>query len=174
MIWAFAVAAAAILYLALRFRRFRSWVEPALTVIVAIGLTAALLIWFVDERAPSGEADVPAADEAGRPALAAEDVTLSAMQANVGQTKTSYRVTGRLTNEGTVPMQSFRLDVVLSDCPAGTCREVGRDSALIVLRVLPGESADFSTFAVFPGSDLNPVAAPRWDFGVRDVRAYGR
>ena len=171
MIWAFAVAAAAILYLALRFRRFQSWIEPVLTIVVAIGLAAAILIWFVDERAPSGGTIVPAATA---PALSAEDVQLSEMQASAGQTKTSYRVTGRIANNGGVPMQSFRLDVVLSDCPGGTCREVGRDSALIVLRVLPGESGTFTTFAVFPGSDLTPVTAPQWDFATRDVRAVTR
>lgn len=171
MIWAFAVAAAAILYLALRFRRFQSWVEPALTIVVAIGLAAALLIWFVDERAPSGAVVV---QDTAAPALSADNVELSETAASAGQTKTSFRVTGRIANKSTLPMQSFRLDVVLSDCPNGTCREVGRDSALIVLRVLPGESQAFSTFAVFPGSDLNPVTTPEWDFGVRDVRAYGR
>lgn len=171
MIWAFAVAAAAILYLALRFRRFQSWVEPVLTLVVAIGLASALLIWFVDERAPSGAAVTP---NVAAPALGEDTVDLSDMQAAVGQTKTSYRVTGRIANKGAVPMQSFRLDVVLSDCPNGTCREVGRDSALIVLRVLPGESKTFSTFAVFPGSELTPVTTPQWDFGVRDVRAVTR
>jgi hypothetical protein len=171
MIWAFAVAAAAILYLALRFRRFQSWVEPALTIVVALGLASALLIWFVDERVPSDEAVTPTS---AVPALTEDTVELSEMQAAAGQTKTSFRVTGRIANKGTSPMQSFRLDVVLSDCPNGTCREVGRDSALIVLRVLPGESQAFTTFAVFPGSDLNPVTAPEWDFGARDVRAVTR
>jgi hypothetical protein len=171
MIWAFAVAAAAILYLALRFRRFQSWVEPVLTIVVAIGLAGALLVWFVDERAPSSDAATPGSMAA---ALTADDVSLSEMQANVGQTKTSYRVTGRLTNKGAAPLQSFRLDMVLSDCPNGTCREAGRDSALIVLRVLPGESQTFSTFAVFPGLDLTPVTTPEFDFGVRDVRAATR
>ncbi|WPE20753.1 hypothetical protein [Shinella zoogloeoides] len=171
MIWAFAVAAAAILYLALRFRRFQSWVEPVLTIVVAIGLAGALLVWFVDERAPSSDPATPGSTAA---ALTADDVSLSEMQASVGQTKTSYRVTGRLTNKGAVPLQSFRLDVVLSDCPNGTCREAGRDSALVVLRVLPGESQAFSTFAVFPGLDLTPVTTPEFDFGVRDVRAATR
>lgn len=171
MIWAFAVAAAAILYLALRFRRFQSWVEPVLTIVVAIGLAGALLVWFVDERVPSGDAATSGSTAA---ALTADDVSLSEMQANVGQTKTSYRVTGRLTNKGAAPLQSFRLDMVLSDCPNGTCREAGRDSALIVLRVLPGESQTFSTFAVFPGLDLTPVTTPEFDFGVRDVRAATR
>ncbi len=171
MIWAFAVAAAAILYLALRFRRFQSWVEPVLTIAVAIGLAAALLIWFVDERAPSTPVSVP---ETATPVLADEEIGLTDMQAVVGQTRTSYRVTGRVTNNGTVPMRSFRLDIALSDCPDGTCRDVGRDSALIVQRVLPGESVDFTTFAVFPGSDLRPVTAPQFDYGVRDVRAIIR
>ncbi|MFT4160193.1 hypothetical protein [Shinella sp.] len=171
MIWAFAVAAAAILYLALRFRRFQSWVEPVLTIVVAIGLAGALLVWFVDERVPSGDAATSGSTAA---ALTADDVSISEMQANVGQTKTSYRVTGRLTNKGAAPLQSFRLDMVLSDCPNGTCREAGRDSTLIVLRVLPGESQTFSTFAVFPGLDLTPVTMPEFDFGVRDVRAATR
>lgn len=171
MIWAFVVAAAAILYLALRFRRFQSWVEPVLTIVVAIGLAAALLIWFVEERAPTGGAVTP---NATAPALTADVVELSDMQAGAGQTQTSYRVTGRIANNGTVPMQSFRLDVALSDCPSGTCRAVGRDDALIVLRVLPGESQTFSTFTVFPGSDLAPVTTPKWEFVVREVRAVAR
>ncbi|MGB3812022.1 MAG: hypothetical protein WA950_02240 [Shinella sp.] len=173
MIWAFAVAAATILYLALRFRRFQSWVEPVLTIVVAFGLTAALLIWFVEERAPSRESTATTTEDT-TPALTADTAELSGMQASAGQTRTSYRVTGNIANKGDAPMQSFRLDVVLSDCPNGTCREVGRDSALIVLRVLPGESQPFSTFAVFPGSDLTPVTTPQWDFGVRDVQAVRR
>lgn len=171
MIWAFAVAAAATLYLALRFRRFQSWVEPVLTITVAIGLAAAILIWFVEDRAPSGG---PVTSNTVTQALTADSVELADMQASAGQTKTSYRVTGRITNNGAVPMQSFRLDAVLSDCPNDACREAGRDSALIVLRVLPGETQPFSTFAVFPGVDLNPVTAPQFDFTVREVRAAGR
>lgn len=171
MIWAFAVAAATILYLALRFRRFQSWVEPALTVVVAIGLVSALLIWLREDRIPTGE---PVSGNVATSVLIADMIELSDMQATMGQTKTSYRVTGRVANKGASPMQSFRLDMVLSDCPGGTCREVGRDDALVVLRVLPGETQDFTTFAVFPGSDLTPVTAPEWDFGVRDVRAVAR
>ena len=171
MIWAFVVAAVAILYLALRFRRFQSWVEPVLTIAMAIGLSAAILIWFVEDRAPSG---TPAVETTAAPALSAEAVEVSDLTFTAGQTKTSFQVKGRLTNNGDLPLQSFRLDVVLSDCPGGTCREVGRDSALIVLRVLPGESADFSTFAVFPGSELRPVTDPQWTWGVREPRAYSR
>lgn len=169
MIWAFTVAAAATLYLALRFRRFQSWVEPVLTIAVAIGLAAAIMIWFAEERAPSG---APDAGTAVSPALAAADVALSDLSFSAGQTRTSYQVKGSVANRGGVALQSFRLDIVLSDCPDGTCREVGRDSALIVLRVLPGETQDFTTFAVFPGSELRPVAVPQWEWSVREPRAY--
>lgn len=171
MIWAFAVAAAATLYLALRFRRFQSWVEPVLTITLAIGLAVAILIWFVEDRVPTG---APVTSNTATQALTADDVELSQMQASPGQTKTSYRVTGQIANKGALPLQSFRLDAVLSDCPAGACREAGRDSALIVLRVLPGKTQPFSTFAVFPGLDLSPVTAPQFAFGVREVRAAGR
>ena len=101
MIWAFAVAAAAILYLALRFRRFRSWVEPVLTIVVAIGLASALLIWFVDERTPTGTAATP---DITTPSLTADSVDLADMQASPGQTKTSYRITGRIANKGGAPL----------------------------------------------------------------------
>lgn len=168
MIWTFVVAAAAVLYLALRFRRFQSWVEPVLTIAVAIGLAAAIVIWFSEERAPSG---APAAGTTS-PALEAADVELSDLSFSAGQTRTSYQVKGRVANRSDVPLQSFRLDIVLSDCPDGACREIGRDSALIVQRVLPGEAQDFSTFAVFPGSELKPVAVPQWEWSVREPRAY--
>lgn len=171
MIWAFAVAAVAILYLALRFRRFQSWVEPVLTIAVAIGLAAAILIWFVEDRTPSG---TPVVSTAAEPVLPVDAIALSDVEFGAGQTRTSYRVTGHVENRSDVPLQSFRLDIVLSDCPDGACREVGRDSALIVLRVLPGESEAFTTFVVFPGSDLRPLTTPQWDWTVRDPRPYTR
>src|SRR5690606_17436943 len=121
MIWAFAVAAATILYLALRFRRFQSWVEPVLTIVVAFGLTAALLIWFVEERAPSRESTATTT-EGTAPALNVDTAELSGMQASAGQTRTSYRITGNIANKCVSPMQSLRLAVVLSDRPNGICR----------------------------------------------------
>jgi hypothetical protein len=171
MIWAFVVAAVAILYLALRFRRFQSWVEPALTIVVAFGLAVAILIWFVEEKV---EVVTPAATITENPVFAADTLELSSMEFVAGQPATSYRVTGELTNKSDVPLQSFRLSIVLSDCPSGTCREVGSDSALIILRVLPGETKSFTTFAVFPGSEVRPATAPEWSWTVSDPRAYGR
>lgn len=171
MVWAFLVAAVAILYLALRFRRFRSWVEPVLTIVVAIGLAAALLIWFTEDRSVPGNTATGAAN--GDPSFA-DAVVLSDLAAEPGQTGTSFRISGTVTNGSATALQSFRVDIVLSDCPADDCREIGRDSALIILRLLPGETRPFSTFAVFPGSDLTPVTAARWAFTLRDPRPLTR
>ncbi|MCF3642792.1 hypothetical protein LXM94_22760 [Rhizobium sp. TRM95111] len=171
MIWAFAVAAVAILYLAVRFRRFQSWVEPALTVIVAIGLVAAIVIWLADERRNIVQTS---AEALPRPALAASEITVDGLEFIAGRPATSYRVTGTITNDGGVALQSFRLTVDLSDCPDDACRTVGSDSALIIARVPPGEAKPFTTFVVFPDSDLTPVTAPRWTWTIGDIRAYDR
>ena len=91
MVWAFAVVAVATLYLALRYKRFQSWVEPVLTITVAIGLAAAAVIWLADSRTVVPEPVAP------RNVIAPEEIVLSQMQFTVGQPVTSYRVTGTIT-----------------------------------------------------------------------------
>ena len=168
MFWAFAVVAVAILYLALRYKRFESWVEPVLTIVVAIGFAVALILWLTDNRTAVPQPVQPATS------LVPEDVTLTQMQFVAGQPATSYRVSGVITNGAEVTIQSFRLTVDLANCPGGVCTPVGTDTALIILRVLPGQSEPFSTFAVFPRSDLRPVTDPRWAWSVSEVRAVSR
>ncbi len=41
----------AIVYLAARYGRFRSWIEPVLSIAVALGLSVAFLVWL-NEAAP--------------------------------------------------------------------------------------------------------------------------
>jgi len=168
MIWAFAVVAVAVLYLAARFKRFQSWVEPVLTITVAIGLASAALIWLSDSRSVTPEPVVP------RNAIAPEEITLSDMKFAVGQPVTSYRVTGVITNNSTATLQSLRLSITLENCPGGACTPVGTDAGLVVARVLPGESQPFNTFAVFTGSDLLQITEPKWTWAVSDVRALPR
>ena len=171
MVWVFVVAALTVLYLALRFRRFQSWVEPVLTIAFAIGLVVALVIWLAEGRNPvSSDAPIgaqPAEIDAG-------DIQLSRLQFTPGQPATSYRVTGRISNASTVTLQSFRLTITLKDCPNGTCRVVGEDSALIIARVPPATMLPFTTFAVFPNSDIPPMTAPEWSWSVTNIRAYDR
>ncbi|MBB3975455.1 hypothetical protein GGQ64_000631 [Rhizobium azooxidifex] len=168
MIWAFAVVAVATLYLALRFKRFQSWVEPVLTITVAIGLASAALIWLTDSRSVVPEPVVP------RNAIAPEEIVLSDLQFTVGQPVTSYRVTGTVTNNSTATLQSLRLTITLANCPGGACTPVGTDSGMVLVRVLPGQSQPFTTFAVFTGSDLVKITDPQWSWSVSDVRALPR
>lgn len=168
MFWAFAVIAVAILYLAVRFKRFQSWVEPVLTIVVAIGLTVALLLWLTDNRSIAPEPVQP------RIVIAPEEIELSDMQFAAGQPATSYRITGTITNKSAVPLQSFRLTIDLADCPNGTCKQIGSDTALIIARVPPGQRQPFTTFAVFTGSDLLPITDPQWSWSISDIRPLGR
>ena len=79
-----------------------------------------------------------------------------------------------ITNNSAATLQSMRLSITLANCPAGTCTPVGTDTALIVARVLPGESQPFTTFVVFTGSDLLQITEPQWTWTVSDVRALAR
>lgn len=168
MVWAFAVVAVATLYLALRYRRFQTWVEPVLTIVVAIGLTVAILLWFTENRSVAPEPVQPAN------VITADEIALSDMQFAVGQPVTSYRVTGTVTNNGATTLQSFRLTVELENCPGGACTPVGSDRALIIARVPPGQSQSFTTYLVFTRSDLLQITAPQWTWSVSDLRALGR
>lgn len=171
MVWVFVVAALAVLYLALRFRRFQGWVEPVLTIAFAIGLAVAILIWLVEGRG-TVSADPPLA---ARPEpIETADIQLTGLQFIPGQPSTSYRVTGRISNASNVTLQSFRLTIRLKDCPDGACRDVGEDSALIIARVPPATMLPFTTFAVFPNSDVPPVIAPEWSWSITNIRAYDR
>lgn len=175
MIWIFGVAALTIVYFALRFRRFQSWVEPVLTIVVAIGLMSAAIIWFIDENKQEvGTPMVERPAENPPAAIAPEDLELSGLDFVQGRPVTSYRVTGTVANSAGTTLQSFRLTIVLSDCPDGACREVARDNALIIARVPPGQSEAFTTFATFSGIDLVPPSAPQWSWTISDVRAYAR
>ncbi|MDX3925011.1 MAG: hypothetical protein QHC90_04270 [Shinella sp.] len=175
MVWIFAVAALTVLYLAIRFRRFRNWVEPVLTIAVALGLIAAIIVWLTDDNRQSGGGGAPSAGPAtAPPAIAPEVVELGELAFVQGQPANSYRVSGIITNGAEIGLQSFDLTVRLEDCPEGTCRFIGEDTALIIARVPPMESLPFSTFLVFPEDDLRPVTAPQWSWTVRNPRPYGR
>ncbi|QRM56077.1 hypothetical protein [Sinorhizobium sp. BG8] len=169
MVWIFAIAAIAILYLAIRFRRFQSWVEPVLTIVFAFGLGSAILIWLSDSRPPVPSSSGTSENSA---TIAPDEIELGNLQYVQGKPSTSYKVTGTVTNRSRVTIQSFRLTVRLADCPDGACHAIGEDTALIIVRVLPGATHDFTTYAVFTGSDLTPVGTPKWEWEIRDIRPY--
>ncbi|HXV30618.1 MAG TPA: hypothetical protein VD840_09830 [Sinorhizobium sp.] len=168
MLWLIALPlGVAIVYLAVRYGRFRSWVEPVLSIAVALGLTAAFLIWLSEATPEQAPAPQPARTDAG---LAASDILLEDLSFEPNQSERSYRVRGTIDNNGEVALEYFRLTVTLEDCPDGTCRRIGDDTALILVRVPAGQSRPFETFLTFPHRPDEPPVAPKWTYQVSQVK----
>lgn len=168
MLWLIALASGvAIIYFAVRYGRFRNWVEPVLSVAVALGLAAAFLIWLSEgtpERAPAPQ---PTTSAAG---ITADDIALEGLSFDASESARSYRVRGTIENASEFTLEYFRLTVTLEDCPDDTCRRIGDDTALILVRVPGGQSRPFETFLTFPfRADEAPVA-PKWSYQVSQVR----
>jgi len=168
MLWLIALAlGVVIVYLAVRYGRFRNWVEPVLSVAVALGLAAAFLIWLSEgtpEQAPSPR---PTQTAAG---LSASDIALRNLTFEPNEARRSYRVRGTIENSSAFTLEYFRLTVTLEDCADGTCRRIGDDTALILLRVPGGQSRPFETFLTFPFRADEPPVAPKWTYQVSQVR----
>ncbi|WEX76441.1 hypothetical protein PYH37_004744 [Sinorhizobium numidicum] len=168
MLWLIALPlGVALVYLAARYGRFRSWLEPVLSIAVALGLSAAFLIWL-SESTPD---EVPA-PEPTRPAtgLTAADIMLENLTFERNQSQRSYRVQGTVSNTSGFTLEYFRLTVTLEDCPKAPCEQIGDDTALILLRVPGGEARPFETFLTFPFRNGEAPTAPKWTYRVSEVR----
>ncbi|RVG66594.1 hypothetical protein [Sinorhizobium meliloti] len=161
----------AIVYLAARYGRFRSWIEPVLSIAVALALSAAFLVWL-NESAPD-EVPAPAPDQP-ETGLTAGDIVLENMTVEPSQTRRSYRVRGTAANASDLALEYFRLTVTLEDCPQDACRHIGDDTALILLRVPGGQSRPFETFLTFPFRPDEAPTAPKWSYRVSEVRGSSR
>lgn len=168
MLWLIALPlAVAIVYLAARYGRFRNWVEPVLSIAVALGLAAAFLIWLSESIPDEAPAPQSRRTSVG---LTASDIVLQEVTFEPNQAERSYRVRGAIDNTSDITLEYLRLTVTLEDCPDDTCRRIGDDTALILVRVPGGESRPFETFFTFPyRADEAPVA-PKWSYRVSEVR----
>ncbi|PST22236.1 hypothetical protein C7U60_13455 [Mesorhizobium plurifarium] len=161
----------AIVYLAARYGRFRSWIEPVLSIAVALGLSAAFLVWL-NETTPE---DVPApAPSQSASGLTVADVMLQDMTFEPNQSERTYRVRGTAANAAEATLEYFRLTVTLEDCPQGACRRIGDDTALILLRVPGGQSRPFETVLTFPFRPDEAPTAPKWSYRVSEVKGSAR
>ncbi|MCA1367676.1 hypothetical protein I6F15_09705 [Bradyrhizobium sp. BRP14] len=168
MLWLVALPlGVALVYLAARYGRFRSWLEPVLSIAVALALTAAFLIWLSEGTPEQPPAPAPTPPAAG---LTASDILLENMSFEANQSRRSYRVRGTVANTSEMALEYFRLTVTLEDCPQGTCRQIGDDTALILVRVPSGQSRPFETFLTFPFRLDEPPTAPKWSYRVSEVR----
>ncbi|CAN7336129.1 hypothetical protein LJR098_002785 [Rhizobium sp. LjRoot98] len=171
MIWIFpAVAGLLIVYFAMRSSRFRRFAEPVLSILVALALVSAFLIWINEGRTPA-EAVTDPGDAQAQPALAPQDISVGDLEFTRNQPDMSYRATGTVKNNSGYNLDYFKLSVTLEDCPQNNCRTLGVDTALILARVPAGQSQSFSTFFTFPKNayGVEPTA-PKWSHQITEVR----
>ncbi|WP_075292129.1 hypothetical protein [Pararhizobium arenae] len=168
MIWIIpALAAILIVYFAMRSSRFRRFAEPVLSVLVAIGLCVAFVVWLTDDnRKPAAE---PSTAARPAPPITPDQIVVETIGFERNGTDLSFRATGTVRNTSGAFLEYFRLTAILEDCAETPCRLVGEDTALILARVPPGESQAISTFFTFPNRLGATPRTPRWTTRIDSV-----
>ena len=170
MIWIFpALAGLLIVYFAMRSSRFQRFAEPALSLMVAVGLIIAFIIWISEgNNTPNAETDQT--PQQSRPALTPDDISVDGLAFTRNRPDTSYRATGTVANKSDFNLDYFRLSVTLEDCPQNQCRTLGEDTALILARIPAGQNQSFETYFTFPNRYGVEPTAPKWSYRVTEVR----
>jgi len=170
MIWIFpALAGLLIVYFAMRSSRFRRFAEPVLSILVALGLISAFVVWLRDGGSQSNDNEPPPFTQS-RPVIQPEEIVLEGLQFTRNRPDTSYRVTGTILNKSTANLTNFNLTATLEDCPDNACKTVGEDTALIVARIAAGRSQAFETFFTFPNRFGLEPTAPKWSTRISNIR----
>lgn len=172
MLWiSLAIASLVVVALAVWDQRFRKMAEPALSVLVAVGLISAFVVWWTDDNARPNEPLSPVTADRPVATIADNQVRLDNLTFEKSTPASSYVVTGMIHNDSTAFLDYFTLDVTLDDCPDGTCRTIGRDDALIIARIPPGQSAALRTSLVFPAPRTGPPETPRWTTAIVKIQS---
>lgn len=170
MIWIFpAVAGLLIVYFAMRSSRFRHFAEPVLSILVALGLVSAFVVWMREGGAQSNDTESPPFTQS-RPVILPEEIALERLQFTRNRPDTSYRVTGTVVNKSAANLTNFNLTVTLEDCPNDVCKAIGEDTALILARVPAGREQAFETFFTFPDRFGIEPSEPKWTTQVSNIR----
>lgn len=144
-------------------------VLPSLSIAIALTLVSAFVIWLNEGSGRTGEpAPLP---DTSQPLIAADDLSLTDVDVVQGSPRTSYRLTGTLTNNGSARLDSIALTVIMQDCPDDVCTVLAEDTALVLARIPPGATQAVSTPLTFPVPRLGPPQALRWDYRIGDIRA---
>ncbi|TCQ27771.1 hypothetical protein [Rhizobium sp. PP-CC-3G-465] len=172
MLWiSLAIASLVVVALAVWDQRFRKMAEPALSVLVAVGLISAFVVWWTDDNARPPESLSPVTADQPVATIAESQVRLENLQFEKSTPASSYVVTGTVHNDSTAFLDYFTLDVTLDDCPSGACRTIGRDDALIIARIPPGHSAPLRTSLIFPAPRSGPPEAPQWTTAIVKIQS---
>lgn len=171
MIWILpALAGLLIVYFAMRSSRFQRFAEPGLSLIVAVGLIVAFIIWLKDTGPVKGPS-VPAPQQA-EPSLTPDQLAVEGLALTNSGRDRSYRAVGTVINNSLFDLDYFRLTVTLEDCPGDQCKKVGEDTALVLARIPAGQSQAFDTFFTFPRPHGTDPVAPKWSHRVTEVRGH--
>lgn len=172
MLWILLAAASLLIVgLAVWEPRFRKLAEPVLSVLVAVGLISAFVVWWTDDNAKMREPLSPVTADRPVATIGENQIRLENLQFEKSTPASSYVVTGTVHNDSEAFLDYFSLDVMLDDCPAGTCRTIGRDDALIIARIPPGQSAALRTSLVFPAPRAGPPETPRWTTAIVKIQS---
>lgn len=170
MIWIFpALAGLLIVYFAMLSSRFRRFAEPVLSILVALALISAFVVWLRDGSSQGSGAEPPPLAQ-NRPVILPEEIALEGLQFTRNRPDTSYRVTGTVVNRSAANLTNFNLTVTLEDCPNDACKTVGEDTALILARVPAGAEQTFETFFTFPTRFGVEPSAPKWTTQISNIR----
>ncbi|OLP56489.1 hypothetical protein BJF92_10255 [Rhizobium rhizosphaerae] len=164
------VVALAIVYGALRSSRFARLAEPVLSVLVAIVLVAAFLIWATGDQRSARDPQPPLRPSQ-RLAITPDQVQLDGLVFTQGTPINNFIVTGRMTNRSDAVLNYFTFVAALEDCAASPCRPIGEDHALVLARLPPQESRDLRLVLTLPlpAGPLSP--ALRWTTRVETINA---
>jgi hypothetical protein len=79
-------------------------------------------------------------------------------------------VKGMVRNRSSYTLRSFRLGVVVEDCPAGTCEIIGESDARVAyIDVPPGQVRAFDAYVSF--SNMPTPKALQWNYRVTELEA---
>lgn len=166
-----AAAGLMIVVFATRFTRFRRVAEPVLSVLVALLLLSAFIVWLNDGTDTQRDPATPLAPASGQVQIEAKDIALIDLAFTPIQPAGSYVASGTVRNDSAAFLDYFDLDVRLEDCATEPCRAVGRDQALVIARLPPGRSVPLKVTLVFPFRQGEPPQAPRFTATAGRIRA---
>ncbi|MFP5078122.1 hypothetical protein ACLE20_12505 [Rhizobium sp. YIM 134829] len=166
-----AAAGLTIVFFAARFTRFRRLAEPVLSVLVALLLISAFVVWLKDGSAKQVDPAPPLAPARAKVEIAPAEIALDDLTFTPSQPAGSYVATGTVRNDGAAFLDYFDLEVTLEDCAADPCRAIGNDEALVIARLPPGRSVPLKVTLVFPFRQGEPPQAPRFNAVAGNIRA---